>query len=412
MSEKAPFRTLLVVNAYWFGLSVMWNSLHVLILPAVLLHYTSEARKNTVLGLLTFLGLVIAMIVQPFAGWWSDRYGRRWPFIVLGTGLDFVFLALMGWAGGLTWIAIAYIGLQLTSNLAHGPAQGLIPDRVPRRQHGAASGIKNLFDMSGLVVASLLMGGLLDPADTRPLMPLLAIAIVLLLSAAVTLGEIVRKPARRPAPAEGIPPLRPFALLRARPAYARVVAARFAFLLGVYAVQSFIQYFIRDVIAPPNPVRLTGDLMATITLPLIGFAVAGGWLGDKVGHRRVLYLACGFAIVGSLAMATARTAGAVLGFGAALGMGIGLFLTANWALLNQLAPPARAGAYLGLTNLATAGAGAAGRLLGPLIDALNAFARHGGYVFMFLFAALSALVSAWLLTGMADFDSSFSGEVG
>ena len=56
---------LFVLNAYWIGLSFMWNSLHVTILPAVLLKYVPETQKNTWLGLLTFFGLIIAMLVQP-----------------------------------------------------------------------------------------------------------------------------------------------------------------------------------------------------------------------------------------------------------------------------------------------------------------------------------------------------------
>ena len=51
---------MLVLNAYWVGLSFMWNSLHPIILPAVLLNYIPDAQKNTYLGLLTFAGLFIA----------------------------------------------------------------------------------------------------------------------------------------------------------------------------------------------------------------------------------------------------------------------------------------------------------------------------------------------------------------
>jgi len=82
-----------------------------------------------------------------------------------------------------------------------------------------------------------------------------------------------------------------------------------------------------------------------------------------------------------------------------LGVGIGLFLTANWTLANSLAPIAEAGTFLGLTNLATAGAGAASRLEGPLIDLLNA-ARPGafwGYAMLFSVCAACALL-AMLLT--------------
>lgn len=402
--KKTRTIDLFVINTYWFGLSILWNSLHVIILPAVLLNFVPEARKNTFLGLLTFVGLIIAMIVQPLSGnrsdHWYSRWGRRRPLISLGTALDFIFLAFLGWAGGLIWVAAGYIGLQFASNIAHGPAQGLIPDQVPPEQHGAASGIKNLFDMSGLVVASLLMGNLMDPQAAQPLAPIVIIAGILLVSAAVTILGIREEPHLENAQGDDQPVHVPVSqILRDNPHYARLIASRFAFLIGVYAVQSFAQYFIRDVIDTPNPVKLTGDLMAAIALPLIAFAVGGGWLGDRFGHRLMLYMASGFGILGSLTLMSARTASQVLMCGAIFGLGIGLFLTSNWATLSRMAPAAQAGAYLGLTNLATAGSAASGRLLGPVIDLLNN-TRPGvylGYSAMFAFGALSILLSAILL---------------
>ena len=111
--KRATLFNLLVLNAYWFGLSFMWNSLHVIILPAVLLNFVPETLKNTYLGLLTFVGLIIAMSVQPVSGWlsdrWQSRWGRRRPLMSLGTALDFIFLAFLAWAGGLPMLAIAPI---------------------------------------------------------------------------------------------------------------------------------------------------------------------------------------------------------------------------------------------------------------------------------------------------------------
>jgi hypothetical protein len=50
---------------------------------------------------------------------------------------------------------------------AHGPLQGLMPDKVPPEQLGIGSGIKNLIDMLGLVLSSLFWGRLLDAAAGR-----------------------------------------------------------------------------------------------------------------------------------------------------------------------------------------------------------------------------------------------------
>ena len=91
---------LFVLNSYWIGLSFMWNSLHVTILPAVLLKYIPETQKNTWLGLLTFFGLILAMLIQPLSGAisdrWGSRIGKRRPFVLLGTAGDLLFLGILG----------------------------------------------------------------------------------------------------------------------------------------------------------------------------------------------------------------------------------------------------------------------------------------------------------------------------
>jgi len=406
--KRATFRDILFVNTYWVGLSFMWNSLHVIILPAVLLHLVPETLKNTYLGLLTFFGLILAMAIQPISGAISDRWvsawGRRRPLILLGTLFDFVFLAFLGWSGGLVWLAVGYIGLQISSNVAHGPLQGLLPDVVPEAQLGRASGFKNLMDMIGLVAASLLMGNLLDPHVRHPVGVMSLVAGVLAGGAAFTLLGVREKPYLREERRVNWMAWRDsFRIdLRTHRAFTWLIASRFLYLIGIYGIQSFAQYYVRDVLAVANPIQLTGNLLAVITLALIFFALAGGWLGDRIGHLRVSLLASLFGFMGSVLMVWARTPGTLLIYGSILGVGIGLFLTANWALANELAPQAEAGKFMGLTNLATAGAAAVGRLEGPLIDTLNN-ARPGawlGYVGLFLLGAICILGSAFLLSAV------------
>jgi MFS family permease len=404
--RKATLKDVLVLNAYWVGLSFMWNSLHVIILPAVLLFMVPERLKNTYLGLLTFVGLIIAILVQPVSGAlsdrWNSRFGRRRPLIAVGTLFDFVFLIFLGWAGGLIWLAIGYLGLQFSSNIAHGPVQGLLPDQVPEEQLGWASGFKNLMDMAGLVVSSLLVGSLLKPDVRHPVVVVGLVAVVLAAGALITLLGVREKPNFDPRPQLSLKKTIREAFqvdLMAHRAFAWLIASRLFFLAGIYGIQTFAQYYVRDVLAVPNPIQLTGNLLAAITLALIFFAVLGGWLGDRIGHRRMSALASLIGALGCLALVWARTPATLLAFGSLLGMGIGLFLTANWAMANQLAPAAEAGKFLGLTNLATAGAGVIGRLEGPLIDLFNNWwpGLWWGYTGLFLAGAVCLLASAVLL---------------
>jgi MFS family permease len=399
------------VNTYWVGLSFMWNSLHLLLLPAVLLTFVSDERKNTALGLLTFVGLILALVIQPISGAlsdrWTSRFGRRRPLLVMGTLLDVVFLAVLATAGGIPALAVGYIGLQLTSNVAHGPAQGLMYDRVAPEQMGRASGIKNFFDMAGMVVSSLLVGRMLSAEDPDLFAPVALVIAILLVGLGFTVFGVRETSTSRSLPdAVARPTVRQALRLdwRAHPAFFRLVLVRLLFLVGVYGIQAFAQYYVRDVLQPENPVKLTGDLLATIVLTLIAFSILSGFLCDRVGRKPLHVAAAVLVAIGSVLMLAARTPTAVLVYGSIVGAGIGIFLTANWALANDLSPSGEAGKFLGLTNLATAGAGALSRLSGPGIDALNAL-RPGsgmGYTALFTSAAVLALGSLILLKAIPD----------
>lgn len=402
--KRISLPQMLVLNAYWVGLSFMWNSLHPIILPAVLLNFVPDAMKNTYLGLLTFVGLVIAMVVQPLSGalsdGWKSRFGRRRPLIVFGTLFDFLFLSLLAWSGGLVWLFIGYIGLQLSSNIAHGPLQGLLPDRVPQTQLGIASSLKTFMDMLSLIIASLLAGRMLDSVSRDPTAIMLVVIGLLAVSSAITIFGVREEPALTHERTDWKSLLRQFHIdFRQNTSYWWLIAERALFLLGIYGVQAFAQYYLQDVLRVPDPPKQTGDLLAALTVALIILVLIGGWLTDKYGAKRVLYFATFFAAGGIFLMLFATDVRGLMVFGVIFGAGIGLFLTSNWALANRLAPEAEAGKYLGLTNLATAGSGALARLEGPALDWLNA-AYPGmwiGYKGLFVFGAVCILASVFLL---------------
>jgi hypothetical protein len=99
-------------------------------------------------------------------------------------------------------------------------------------------------------------------------------------------------------------------------------------------------------------------------------------------------------------------------FGGPIGAAMGIFLSVNWALVTDLIPVGTdglpsAGKQVGLSNLATAGAGATSRLAGPLIgptrsrSAVNAL-RPGtylGYPTVFVLASVVTLGGTVLLAG-------------
>lgn len=405
MKKPLSFARLIVLNAGWVGLSFMWNALHPIVLPALLLAYVPDVKKNTYLGLLTFVGLLIAMILQPVAGAltdnWHSRFGRRRPLMLIGTLLDFVFLGLLAWNGGPLWLIVGYIGLQISSNLAQGPLQALLRDRVPDPQLGTASAIKICMDVSSLIAASLLAARTLGPSSHDPALIMLVIVALLAITSAITILGTHEEPSAgtlRPTWSDLVPR---FSLhLRAHADYVWLITQRLLFLLGVYGVQAFAEYYLLDVLHVPDPAVQTGQLLAAIATGVLILVLLGGWLTDHFGAKRVLYAASALTAAGLLLFVLASDAGSLPLSGSILGAGIGLFLTANWTLANRLAPTAEAGQYLGLTNIATAGAAALVRLQGPLIDLLNAAkpAAWLGYRALFGVSGLCILLSAAVLS--------------
>ena len=382
----------------------MWNSIHPILLPAILLNYVPDAKKNTYLGLLTFVGLIIAMIIQPISGAlsdvWKSRFGRRRPLAVLGTLFDFVFLSVLAWSGGLMWLFIGYVGLQFSSNVAHGPMQGLMPDRVPRSQMGVASSLKTFMDMLSLVAASLLAGRLLDPITRDPAPIMLVVMSLLAVSASITFLGVQEEPALDHERTDWKSWLGTFQInFRENSSYWWLIAERMLFLLGIYGIQAFAQYYLQDVLRVPDPPKQTGDLLAALTLTMVILILLAGWLTDKYGAKRILALGTFIAAGGMLLMLLAANMRGLTIFGSVLGAGIGLFLTSNWALANSLAPREEAGKYLGLTNVATAGAAAFARLEGPVLDWLNAMwpGAWVGYKGLFVFGAMCMLLSVFFL---------------
>ncbi len=395
---------LFVINAYWIGLSFMWNSLHVTILPAVLLKYVPEAYKNTWLGLLTFLGLVLAMVIQPLSGalsdQWHSRIGRRRPFIWLGTAGDLLFLALMGFVGGLPALFIGYLGLQITSNIAHGPAQGLLPDEIPAEKLGLASGIKIALDMAGIILSALLMGFLISADDPDPKLSMAVIIGFMILFGLITLVFSREKPTNtgeynKIEYGKLIKNVFNFKIDGDKH-YWQLIISRFLYLVGVYGFQSFAQYFIRDKFPAQDPIIFTQFVMGAFVIVLIAFSLVAGVVSDRIGRKRLQILSSFIGAVGAVLLIFARTPFELIAYGAVLGIGLGIFMSTNWALANEMAPASDAGKYMGLTNLATAGSAAVARLEGPMTDALNnAFpGQWWGWTALFAVSALLMLLSA------------------
>ncbi|MBM4447481.1 MAG: SLC45 family MFS transporter [Chloroflexi bacterium] len=410
MSIERAFRPVdyVKISIFAAALSVLWPSLHSVIIPLRLLEFAPEAQKNTYLGLMTFAGSMIAVFVQPLAGAVSDRFssrfGRRRPFILVGTLLALLFLPSIGLSGSFPFLLIGYCLLQVATNIAQGPFQAFIPDLVPKERRGVASGAKGVAEILGGVAFLRVVAYFMDnyASDGGEMWLWLAIGLpglILLGGMIATMLTVKEQPS----------------FLGSQPSMAKTMAgaykidvkehlsfvwfllSRLFILMAMVVLQTFALYFVRDVIHHPNPAGVTADLLITVGVFLLLAVYPAGQLSDRFGRKLIIILSGLVGIVGILVIFFTRSYVGTLVCGGLLGISSGAFLSTNWALATDLVPAGEEARYLGLANIATAGAGALARLTGPVIDFFNIQQSGLGYSVMllicvFYFALGSALV--------------------
>lgn len=180
------------------------------------------------------------------------------------------------------------------------------------------------------------------------------------------------------------------------------VVNRLMFLAAVTSIQGFAPYFLMYAftVSSERAAAMTGQLMTVVGLFTLLSAIPAGWLSDRFGQKRLLALsgllaAAGTAIV--LGTVWVPDMGMIYIAGSILGLATGLFVTVNWAMGTKLVPNEEAGRFLGVSNLAGAGAGMIGSGIGgPLADLLNHnlpglgyFVIFSGYLVLFLLSSLS-----------------------
>lgn len=405
--EKArlSMASLIRISLYWLGLSSIFIGLNAILtgrMESGELGAAVQASVGTTLFQLTVAGALIAAVIQPTIGAISDytvsRWGRRKPYIVVGSILDLVFLAGIAFSNELVAIAAFIVLLQVSSNLAQGPFQGYIPDLVPAAQSGIASSLVGLFSVLGNVAGFGIAAAAIATGNFA-----LGLIGLGLLEFATMFSVVLRVPdgpAAKPREGRSWWQIAREAwgteILQER-SFIFIVLSRWLILMGGTMLINFSTLYLTRTFDLATSETFLPN-MAILAATVIGNLVAvipAGRLGDRIGRKKVIYLACLIAAAGMALCAVAPSLPIAVVGAALFGTGLGAFLSVDWALLTSVVPGASGGRYMGISNVATATAGIAAIATGgPLLDIVDASSRGDGP------RAAFALAVVFLLAGM------------
>jgi MFS family permease len=477
MKRDIRWYDFITINIFFLGLTALSQTMVPLILPLLVQQFVGELQKGTYLGTLRLWSLMVALLVQALSGMLSDRctlrWGRRRPFVFVGTISALVLLVAVGFTSEMDGMAGYWVLFSVTTllqgaaNVAHGGVQGLIPDIVPQEMHGRFSGIKALlevplpvilvsftiappisqgnmwggiFVLMGILVVTMAITMLVPerplpppktPLDWQPFLRLLLMTGIFT-GIILGMGELISLTARFLIE-QGIddPPRQILAMggvgliamvtavvggvsagvrislnreqRRRIPSFPWWVINRLAFLVGSFNLAGFAVYFLqarlgytRETAAEP-----ASQLMLFVGIFILLSALISGWLTDHFGRKRIAGLSGLLATLGISIMLAAPNLMWIYIGGSIVGIATGMFYSANWALGTSLVPKEEAGRYLGVSNLAGAGAGAVGAYIGgPIADFFTAQAPEWpglGYLLIFVLYAILFLLSVAVL---------------
>jgi MFS family permease len=380
------------LSLYWLGLTAVFAGIGGILAGRLQFEgLVPKGQEGEALFQMTVLGAVIAMVVQPTVGTISDytmtRWGRRKPYILVGSVLDLVFL--YGVASSNTVLAIAafVVLLQVSSNFAQGPFQGYVPDLVPAHQVGVASSLVGLFSVLGNVAGfgiaaiAVFLSADMPGAFFVATMALGLLEFATMLSVVVRVGEgrVAKERGGRSwlsiaGEAWGTDVLREHSFLW-------LVGSRFFVLMGAGVLVNLATFYLAQSLGLDSAATGLATL-AVLAVVVVGNAIAvmpAARLSDRIGRKRVIYAACALGGSGLGIIAFAPGVPVALVGAALFGVGSGSFLAVDWALMTDIIPKAESGRYMGISNVATASSGVIAIAVagGIVMDGVNDLVGYG-----------------------------------
>ena len=408
-----PLGHLVRISLYWLGLTAIDGAVGLFIQNRV--NFGAFAADPLEVGRILFLlsipVAVISILIQPTVGSISDytvsRWGRRKPYIVIGSLLDVVFLIGIATSNSILMLGAFAALLSVSTNIARGPFQGYVPDLVPEKQVGLASAMVGLMQILGnvtgfvLVTVFVLLG--------RIELAIFAVALVELLTMAAVVARVGegQPPKPRNGKSWGTIAREVWGtdVLKER-SYVWLLASRFFFLMGGAVLVNLIITYLKQTHGLSEDAANSTNLVMLVTIVVANVLaiIPSARLSDRIGRKPVIYASCAIGFVGIALAALAPAVELAIVGGALFGASAGTFLAVDWALMTDIIPKASSGRYMGLSNVATTSSTVIAVATGGLLlDTVNiAFGLGSGPRAAYLLGAAYYVIAAITLRPVVE----------
>lgn len=194
---KLNYKRTFLVGLAFLSICAFWQ-MYDNIIPLIL--QGTFHLNETLTGAIMAADNVLAVFLLPLLGSLSDkvdtRWGKRTPFIVVGTVLAVVLMMLLPHAdktGNFVLFVISLFFLLIAMGLYRSPAVALMPDLTPKPLRSQANAIINLMGAVGGIYTLILISLLLKGGDKPDYTPVFLGVALLMVVAVVLLVLTVRE---------------------------------------------------------------------------------------------------------------------------------------------------------------------------------------------------------------------------
>ncbi|MFH5877239.1 MFS transporter [Arthrobacter sp. NA-172] len=361
--------------------------------------------REEVLGYITGTAQLIYLIISPMIGIWSDRmrsrFGRRTPFIFLGTAIGMAGLIVMGSAPNLLIVGAGWVLGMSGWSISGAAIQNLMADKLPEQQRGRVSALTGLMTQ----IAPVLGIGIAYAVSSNTLLVFLLPGLI----GAVLLALFpIIKPEGSSRDLAPLPEVtsRPLVAsygfnVRKYPDFAWNWLGRFVFFMGLYFNTTFGTFFYAQRLE--LPVREVAGVVATIgmlgVVAAAGGALLGGFLSDKLQRRRLFVLIAAILFVaGAVAEAFAWSLPQLIVGAVLMQTSIAVFATVDQAIIFAILPNrTETGRYMAVVAFAQKIPSAVAPLIASIVITLGAVGTEKNYTLLYLAGAVLALLGGLVI---------------